>query len=473
LRIKKATLVTFAELLLGHRLLNFRHHAQFARCFVSQSTEGLQSVSLPSESFPPYTSSDLAPRNDAIERRLTKIVQRHAAILEQMREESASSFLSSLGKELASLSVVVTLWERRHKLEGDWSSIRELSKEADENDDSEMAAECQDEILRLSRKLAMVNDQLVDAVLSQYQQQQQQLKQQADDGCNAIIEIRAGTGGDEAALFASELLESYIKQAKALRWKVDILEQSNTTLGGIREAVFSVKGGASFQVPRVSYTENDDPSISLTDSSNLSTTVLGPYGLFQYESGGHRVQRVPVNDSRIHTSACSVAVLPLEDEDDSVDSKSLLPMSELRIETMRGSGAGGQHVNTTDSCVRITHVPTGVTATIANERSQHANKKTALALVTARVRSQQREAADKARGETRSSLLGGGDRSERIRTYNFPQDRITDHRCKHSAHGIDGLLLGSETDGLVTSFLPHLLRLQREELIEQLKDHDT
>ena len=192
---------------------------------------------------------------------------------------------------------------------------------------------------------------------------------------------------------------------------------------------------------------------------------LGPYGYFKYESGVHRVQRVPINDTRIHTSACSVAVLPLLQ--DGRNSGELLPMSELKIETMRSSVAGGQHVNTTDSAVRITHIPTGITASIQDARSQHKNKDKALKLIAARVRDKLREEEDRQRGEARSTLLGGGDRSERIRTYNYPQDRVTDHRCKHTTHGISKLLGGDADDGLVSTFYPFLRDLSRE---EQMKD---
>lgn len=165
-------------------------------------------------------------------------------------------------------------------------------------------------------------------------------------------------------------------------------------------------------------------------------------------------------------SACSVAVLPSVPEDNDA---SLLPLSELKIETMRASGAGGQHVNTTDSAVRITHIPTGIQAAIQDERSQHRNKEKAMKLVSARVREHLRAQEEKSRGETRSSLMGGGDRSERIRTYNFPQDRVTDHRCKHSTHGLEKLLTGGIDGGLVSSFFPIMRAEYKEELLKKLE----
>ena len=188
------------------------------------------------------------------------------------------------------------------------------------------------------------------------------------------------------------------------------------------------------------------------------------------KSGVHRVQRVPVNDTRIHTSACSIAVLPLKQENGKSDE--LLPMSELKIDTMRSSGAGGQHVNTTNSAVRITHIPTGITASIQDERSQHKNKAKALKLISARVRDKEKEEERRINGEARSTLLGGGDRSERIRTYNFPQDRVTDHRCKHTTHGISKLLDAGSKDGIVTTFYPFLQNMVYDEQIAALEDED-
>jgi peptide chain release factor 1 len=278
-----------------------------------------------------------------------------------------------------------------------------------------------------------------------------------DYDSDAILEVRAGTGGDEASLFCAEIFEAYQKTAKALRWKVDVLNESKTDVGGLKEGSMIVSGGSTFWGVPGSWT---------------TTTPLGPYGAFKFESGVHRVQRVPVNDSRIQTSACSVAVLPFIDDSNS-SSKEPLPLSELKIETMRSSGAGGQHVNTTDSAVRITHLPTGVTASIQDERSQHKNKEKALKLITARVRDAERAAAQQARGATRSSLMGGGDRSERIRTYNFPQDRITDHRCKETQHGIAGQLAAANADdNLVVTFFPYLRSMEREELLAQVEEED-
>lgn len=287
---------------------------------------------------------------------------------------------------------------------------------------------------------------------------------------DAIVEIRAGTGGDEATLFASELRQAYEKTARAMNWECEPLSESTTDLGGIKEAVLSISGRSSAGAPVHFAAEKGDDDNDDHDHDETVVANLGPYGLFKYESGVHRVQRVPVNDTRIHTSACSIAVLPLKQDDGK--SGQLLPMSELKIDTMRSSGAGGQHVNTTNSAVRITHIPTGITANIQDERSQHKNKAKALKLITARVRDKERDEEQRKNGEARSTLLGGGDRSERIRTYNYPQDRVSDHRCKHTTHGIAKLLDAGSEDGLVATFYPFLQNMVHDEQIAALEKEE-
>lgn len=304
-----------------------------------------------------------------------------------------------------------------------------------------MEQECLADVERLESEKVELERKILEAVLP---------KDENDTDSDAIIEIRAGTGGDEASLFAGELLETYTQTAKALKFRIDVMSVGKTDLGGVREATISVNGSAT-------------NAYSMDDEAE----EIGPYGYFRFESGGHRVQRVPINDSRIHTSACSVAVLPSLPDD---KTEALLPLSELRIETMRASGAGGQHVNTTDSAVRITHIPTGLTASIQDERSQHKNKAKAMKLIAARVHQHEREEEERARGAERSSLMGGGDRSERIRTYNFPQDRVTDHRCKHSSHGLEKLMQGGLDGGLVSTFFPIMRQAYKEELIKQLEN---
>ena len=376
----------------------------------------------------------------AVENRVQASLSRHKAILEQM--EGSGHVSAVLGKELSSLSSLVSMVEERIQLQNDQESLNELLLES--KADPEMHNECQTELESITRQLEELESKILDAVIP---------NDEDDYESDAIIEVRAGTGGDEASLFAAEILEAYISTAKVLRWKVEVLNQSKSDIGGLKEGSVVVSGSPSFELPQ---TGGDG-------------RLFGPYGAFKFESGVHRVQRIPINDSRIHTSACSVAVLPSVDEPQSVQ----IPLSDLKIETMRASGAGGQHVNTTDSAVRITHIPTGIMASIQDERSQHQNKQKALKLVTARVQDAARAEAEKARGETRSNLMGGGDRSERIRTYNFPQDRITDHRCKETRHGIQSLMAAASVeDNLVATFFPHLRMLEREALLAQLEEEE-
>jgi len=392
---------------------------------------------------PNYVSSRtfLTP---SLSRRLDTILTRHEELQSLIANRPEDGF--TYGKEVSSLAQVVSLKEKIQSLEEEAQSIRELKDEA--GTDEEMEKECTLELERVLRAQSRLQKKIRKALLP---------RDENDYESNAIVEIRAGTGGDEATLFAAELRDAYEKTAKAMNWEHDVMSESRTDLGGIKETVLSVNSrtGSTMML------SGDDDY----DSEDDIKAGLGPYGLFKYESGVHRVQRVPINDIRIHTSACSVAVLPLIADDTKLGE--LLPMSELRIETMRASGAGGQHVNTTDSAVRITHIPTGITASIQDERSQHKNKEKALKLIAARVRDAHRAEEDRKRGDARSSLLGSGDRSERIRTYNFPQDRVTDHRCKETTHGIAKLLGGDADDGLVATFYPHLREMDQEEQLKQ------
>ncbi|MEK7820043.1 MAG: peptide chain release factor 1, partial [Pseudomonadota bacterium] len=236
-------------------------------------------------------------------------------------------------------------------------------------------------------------------------------KDEADEK-SAILEVRAGTGGDEAALFAADLLRMYQRYAEARGWRFQILEMSDTGIGGIKEAIAEIGG-------------------------------TGVFARLKYESGVHRVQRVPTTEAngRIHTSAATVAVLPeAEDVDIKIEDK------DLRIDTYRSQGAGGQHVNTTDSAVRITHLPSGVIVACQEERSQHKNKAKAMKLLRARLYDHQRAKLDSERAASRRSQVGSGDRSERIRTYNFPQGRVTDHRVNVTLHKLDRVLAGDLDD---------------------------
>ena len=385
----------------------------------------------------------------ALEERLRSSLERHEAILAEMN--SVGHTAAALGQELSSLARTVRLYQERQALDEEETALQDLLQQV-RDQDAEMTQECQEEIKDIQEQRKRLEERLVDSVLPQ---------DEDDQGTDAIIEVRAGTGGDEASLFAHELVECYSKTAKNLHWKVEVLSETRTEIGGLREASLSVSAGGRTFYLRAGDDEDDE--------EDDPRSMLGPFGFFKFESGVHRVQRVPVNDSsRIHTSAVSVAVLPSIAQTDRGDE--LLPASELKIETMRASGAGGQHVNTTDSAVRITHLPTKITASIQDERSQHKNKEKALRLIAARVRDLRRSEEERARGETRSSLMGGGDRSERIRTYNFPQDRITDHRSKESQFGISTLMNGGKDDGAVVTFLAQLKALHKDEQLEKLNE---
>ena len=235
------------------------------------------------------------------------------------------------------------------------------------------------------------------------------LPRDPDDARNAFLEIRAGTGGDESALFAGDLARMYLRHAERKGWQVEIMSESTSELGGYKEAVFRLSGA-------------------------------DVYGQLKFESGGHRVQRVPATETqgRIHTSACTVAVLPEPDEAAEV----ALNPAELRIDTFRASGAGGQHVNKTDSAIRITHLPTGLVAECQDDRSQHRNKAKALAVLAARLAEKERSERAAKEAATRKGLIGSGDRSDRIRTYNYPQGRLTDHRINLTLYRLQTILDG-------------------------------
>lgn len=381
--------------------------------------------------------------SEAVQRRVQAVVERHNDVVQQLNEGSGDA--ASLGKEMSSLAPVASLAERLSFLHEETEALQDLINDAS---DTEMVNECQQELQQLEESKAQLEKRVLYAVLP---------RDEDDYSSDAVMEVRAGTGGDEAALFTGELLEAYAAAAKAKGWTFDRLSETKTDLGGIKEAAVSISGKSYG-----AYAEDNEEEDILAS--------LGPFGYFRFESGVHRVQRVPVNDSKLQTSACSVAVLP-SPADDMTDPASLLPTSDLKIETMRASGAGGQHVNTTESAVRITHIPTGITAAIQDERSQHKNKAKALKLITARVRDKLREDEARQRGDARNSLMGGGDRSERIRTYNYPQDRVTDHRCKHTENGIAKLFGGN--DGLIDRFAPPMRIKHREELMKQLDEENT
>ena len=247
--------------------------------------------------------------------------------------------------------------------------------------------------------------------------QKKLLPKDPNDNRNVFLEIRAGTGGDESALFAADLLRMYAKFAELRKWKLDIVSQSQSDLGGYKEVVCKISG-------------------------------QDVYSWLKFESGGHRVQRVPETETqgRVHTSACTVAVLPEADELHGIQ----INPADIRIDTFRASGAGGQHVNKTDSAIRITHIPTGLVVECQDDRSQHKNKAQALSVLSAKLNDMQLQEQQKKEAETRKTLIGSGDRSQRIRTYNFPQGRLTDHRINLTLYKLSQVLEG-ELDEVIGS----------------------
>jgi peptide chain release factor 1 len=279
----------------------------------------------------------------------------------------------------------------------------------DPSSDSEMRSLAEEERAELKERVAKLEHDL----------QIQLLPKDAADNSSAIVEIRAGTGGDEAALFAGDLLKMYTRYAQLQGWKTDLMSLSESDLGGVKEAVLEVAG-------------------------------QGAFAKLKFESGGHRVQRVPETEAggRIHTSAATVAVLPeAEDVDVNIDEK------DLRIDVYRASGAGGQHVNKTESAVRITHIPTGIVVAMQEEKSQHKNKAKAMKILKAKMFEAERERVDSARAAERKGLVGSGDRSERIRTYNFPQGRVTDHRINLTLYKLDRIITGDELSDVIDALV--------------------
>ncbi len=307
----------------------------------------------------------------------------------------------SLSREHAEVGAVAGRWARYRQRESDLQHGRELLESSGQ--DADMAAMAQEEVDSAGAELAQLETEL----------QRMLLPKDPDDTRNAFLEIRAGTGGDESALFAGDLLRMYVRYCERRGWKTEIISESESELGGYKEVVLRIVGD-------------------------------GAYGSLKFESGGHRVQRVPATETqgRIHTSACTVAVLAEPDESVAVQ----INPADLRIDTYRASGAGGQHINKTDSAVRITHLPTGIVAECQDDRSQHRNKARALQVLSARI--QEKDRAERAARDAaqRKSLIGSGDRSDRIRTYNFPQGRLTDHRINLTLYKLTTIIEGDLDD---------------------------
>jgi peptide chain release factor 1 len=341
---------------------------------------------------------------DALRHQLQRLSMRLAELDANLADPQLTADIQryrQVAREQAEAAAVVERFRAYEQRESDLAAAREMLA------DPEMSDMAREEITEAEADLERLHAELQTALLPR----------DPDDARPAFLEIRAGTGGEESALFAADLARMYLRFCERRGWRTEVMSESASDLGGYKELVLRVEGDAV-------------------------------YGQLKFESGGHRVQRVPETESqgRIHTSACTVAVMPEPDEQAEVT----INPSELRIDTFRASGAGGQHVNKTDSAIRITHLPTGIVAECQDDRSQHRNKAKAMAVLLARLRDKERSERDAKEAATRKSLVGSGDRSDRIRTYNFPQGRLTDHRINLTLYKL-GAIMDGELDDVVAA----------------------
>ena len=327
---------------------------------------------------------------------LNERYQEVAALLSDAETIADQNKFRDLSKEYAELEPVVKAYLGYQEVINNLDEAKLLLKDSD----PDMRAMAQEELAEAESQLEPLELDL----------QRQLLPKDPNDDSNVFLEVRAGTGGDEAAIFSGDLFRMYSRFAEAQRWKVEVISMSEGDHGGYKEIITRIVG-------------------------------QGVYSMLKFESGAHRVQRVPETESqgRIHTSACTVAVMPEADEQDAIE----INKADLRVDTFRASGSGGQHVNKTDSAIRLTHLPTGIVVECQDERSQHKNRAKAMAVLQARLNNAQTDAAAKEQSEQRKSLVGSGDRSERIRTYNFPQGRVTDHRINLTLYKLAEVMEGS------------------------------
>jgi peptide chain release factor 1 len=356
--------------------------------------------------------SSLRTKLEQLDARLAEI----DALLAAPETASDGNRLRALSKERSEIDPVVALYADYRRAEGDVNAADELAR------DASMKVFADDERALARARMDALTRDLQTALLPR----------DDDDARNVFVEVRAGTGGDESALFAADLLRMYVRYAERHGFKVEIVSESASDLGGFREVIARIIG------------------------SNV-------YSRLKFESGGHRVQRVPQTEAqgRIHTSACTVAVMP--EADPIVDVK--INPADLRIDTFRASGAGGQHINKTDSAVRITHLPTGLVVECQDDRSQHRNRDRAMSVLASRLHDKERQERHQKEAAERKSLVGSGDRSERIRTYNFPQGRMTDHRINLTLYKLDYIMDG-DLDELTNS----LMAEHQAELLAALGD---
>lgn len=346
--------------------------------------------------------------------KLDRLVEHWLALQSELSTSLPQDRFAKLSKEFSDIDPIVASIQELRKAQSELADLEALID--DPAAEPDMRALAREEYAELAPRVEKLAQTLRIKLLP---------KDEADDR-SVILEVRAGTGGDEAALFAADLFRMYTRYADLKGWKTEVVETSENDLGGYKEVIASIRGD-------------------------------GVFARLKFESGVHRVQRIPTTEAggRIHTSAATVAVLPEAEE---VDVE--IRPEDIRIDTMRASGAGGQHVNTTDSAVRITHIPTGIVV-LASEKSQHQNRKTAMQILRARLYEEERERAEAERSAQRRGQVGTGDRSQRIRTYNFPQGRVTDHRINLTLHKLNemmqGLALDEIVDAIVTEYQTALL----------------
>ncbi|RTR02347.1 peptide chain release factor 1 [Halomonas nitroreducens] len=354
--------------------------------------------------------ASLRQRLDAFAERFEEL----AALLADPEVITDQARFRDYSREYAELDALVEAWREYRRVEGDIEAAEALADDAD----AEMR-----ELAEMERDEGRERLEALEVRLKQLL-----VPRDPDDAGNVFLEIRAGTGGDEAALFAGDLFRMYSRYAEQHGWKVEVISASHGDQGGYKEIISRVKGE-------------------------------GVYARLKFESGAHRVQRVPATESqgRIHTSACTVAVMPEAAEVGEVD----INPGDLRVDTYRSSGAGGQHVNTTDSAIRITHLPSGVVVECQEERSQHKNRAKAMSLLAARLKQAAHDSQRQQQADERRSLVGSGDRSERIRTYNFPQGRVTDHRINLTLYKLGEVIGGEQLDEVIE---PLIHEYQAEQL---------
>ncbi len=355
----------------------------------------------------------------SIQKRLEHLIDRHqeiSALLSDADTIKDQNNFKLLSKEYAQLEPLVKTFEAFLKAKARWHEAEEMLQDSDQ----EMQKLAHEE-LAASQKLINELDEQLQLLL---------IPQDPNDSHNVFLEVRAGTGGDEAAIFAGDLFRMYSRFAENQGWRVELISQHEAEQGGYKEVIARITG------------------------ANV-------YAKLKFESGAHRVQRVPVTESqgRIHTSACTVAILPEIEEVDSIE----INPNDLRIDTYRASGAGGQHVNKTDSAIRITHLPSGLVVECQDERSQHKNRARAMSLLQSKLLTMEQEKQQAEQAQQRKSLVGSGDRSERIRTYNFPQGRVTDHRINLTLYKLDEVI-----EGALSQVIDPLMREYQAELLANL-----